>query len=65
MAMTIDESNVLVDMQLPQANETIAERKQSREFHELREYVKARAYGSARSFDEQLSRGTRLPGDAL
>jgi NitT/TauT family transport system ATP-binding protein len=38
-------SNVLVDMPLPQSTETIAVRKQSREFLELREFVKYQAYG--------------------
>jgi ABC-type nitrate/sulfonate/bicarbonate transport system ATPase subunit len=42
-----DESNVLLDMPLPQSGGTIAEREQSREFIELREYVKHMAYGSS------------------
>jgi NitT/TauT family transport system ATP-binding protein len=40
------ESNVLVDMQLPQSNDAIPVRKRSAEFNELRELVKLRAYGS-------------------
>jgi len=41
------ESNVLLDMPLPQSSDTIAVRKQSAEFHELREFVKRQAYGSS------------------
>ena len=40
------ESNVLLDIALPQSSDTIAIRKQSREFLELREFVKLQAYGS-------------------
>jgi NitT/TauT family transport system ATP-binding protein len=47
-----EESNVLLDMQLPVCSDTISARKQSREFHELRELVKRRAYGLAASRDE-------------
>jgi len=39
-------SNVLLDMPLPQSEEPVAKRKQSREFHELSEFVMRRAYGS-------------------
>ncbi len=39
-------SNVILDMQLPQSSEPIAVRKLSREFQELSEFVKRRAYGS-------------------
>jgi NitT/TauT family transport system ATP-binding protein len=42
-----EESNVLLDMPLPQSSESIAAREQSREFIELREYVKRQAYGSS------------------
>jgi NitT/TauT family transport system ATP-binding protein len=45
------ESNVLIDMQLPQSSDTISVREQSPEFIELREYVKRRAYGSASTSD--------------
>jgi NitT/TauT family transport system ATP-binding protein len=41
------ESNVLLDMQLPAFTESIFERKRSREFHELSEYVKRCAYGAS------------------
>jgi len=47
-----EESNVLLDMQLPRSSDTIAVRKQSREFQELREFVKHRAYGSSSRQDE-------------
>jgi NitT/TauT family transport system ATP-binding protein len=46
------ESNVLLDMALPQSSDTIAIRKQSREFLELREFVKLQAYGSHSRQDE-------------
>jgi NitT/TauT family transport system ATP-binding protein len=46
------ESNVLLDMPLPQSSDTIAVRKQSREFQELREFVKLQAYGSHPRQDE-------------
>jgi NitT/TauT family transport system ATP-binding protein len=42
-----EESNVLLDMPLPQSSDTIAVRKKSREFQELSEYVKRHAYGSS------------------
>ncbi len=42
-----EESNVLLDMQLPYCGDTISARKQSREFHELREFVERRAYASS------------------
>ena len=42
-------TNVLLDMQLPRFNDTIAVRKQSQEFQQLREYVKKMAYGSNES----------------
>lgn len=48
-------SNVIMDMQLPEYGNTILERKQSREFQELREFVKRRAYGSSASQDEDQS----------
>jgi len=48
------ESNVLLDMPLPQCSDTIAVRKLSREFQELREYVKRQAYGSHSRNDEFL-----------
>jgi len=46
------ESNLLLDMPLPQCSDTISVRKQSREFQELREYVKRHAYGSHSQSDE-------------
>lgn len=42
------ETNLVLDMQLPQSGDTISVRKQSREFLELKEFVKAQAYGSVR-----------------
>ena len=39
-------TNVLLDMPLPQSEEPVALRKQSREFHELSEFVVRRAYGA-------------------
>ncbi|HEY9126589.1 MAG TPA: ABC transporter ATP-binding protein [Acidobacteriaceae bacterium] len=39
-------SNVLLDMPLPESDEPVARRKQSREFHELSEFVMRRAYGA-------------------
>ena len=41
-----NKSNVLLDMPLPQSDEPVAVRKQSREFHELSEFVVRRAYGA-------------------
>ena len=46
------ETNVLLDMPLPQSSATIAERERSLEFCELREYVKRKAYGSSSHSDE-------------
>jgi NitT/TauT family transport system ATP-binding protein len=46
------QSNVLLDMALPQSSDTIAVRKQSREFLELREFVKLQAYGAHPRQDE-------------
>jgi len=46
------ESNVILDMPLPQFSDTIARRKQSREFQELREFVKAQAYAPPSPQDE-------------
>jgi NitT/TauT family transport system ATP-binding protein len=46
------ESNILLDMQLPQSSDTIAARKQSREFLELEEYVKRHAYRSSSAHDD-------------
>ena len=46
------ESNVLLDMPLPQFSDRISVRKQSREFQELREFVKRRAYGVSSRHDE-------------
>jgi NitT/TauT family transport system ATP-binding protein len=40
-------SNVLLDMKLPTSEEPLAVRKQSREFHELKEYVKQFSYSSS------------------
>jgi NitT/TauT family transport system ATP-binding protein len=45
-------SNVLLDMPLPQSSDTISVREQSREFHQLREYVKHHAYGSSSNSDD-------------
>jgi NitT/TauT family transport system ATP-binding protein len=42
-----EESNVLLDMPLPQSSDTIAVRKKTREFQELSEYVKRHAYSSS------------------
>jgi NitT/TauT family transport system ATP-binding protein len=57
------ESNVVLDMQLPAFSETITQRKQSREFLELREYVEQCAYGTSHEGYEQateiLGRGDR------
>jgi hypothetical protein len=39
-------SNVILDMPLPQSDEKISVRKRSREFQELSEFVKRRAYGA-------------------
>jgi NitT/TauT family transport system ATP-binding protein len=46
------ESNILLDMQLPQSSDTIPVRERSPDFVELREYVKRQAYGSAPETDE-------------
>jgi NitT/TauT family transport system ATP-binding protein len=46
------QSNVVLDMPLPQSTETIAVRKQSREFLELREFVKLQAYGASPGTDD-------------
>jgi NitT/TauT family transport system ATP-binding protein len=60
------ESNVLLDMPLPQSSDTIAIRKQSREFLELREFVKLQAYGSHFRHDEfQPLPEAHLRGDSL
>ncbi len=49
-------TNVLLDMPLPQSDEPVALRKQSREFHELSEFVVRRAYGAcAAQVKEELS----------
>ena len=47
------ESNVLLDIPLPPFAETIQQRKRSRDFQQLRDYVKQRAYGTGRELDEQ------------
>jgi NitT/TauT family transport system ATP-binding protein len=61
-----EESNVLLDMPLPQSSEPIAVREQSHEFVELREYVKRQAYGSsARSKQEFTEQETDESGDSL
>jgi NitT/TauT family transport system ATP-binding protein len=39
-------SNVILDMPLPQSDDTISARKHSREFYELSEFVTRRAYSS-------------------
>jgi NitT/TauT family transport system ATP-binding protein len=60
------ESNVLLDMPLPQSGGTIAEREQSREFIELREFVKHKAYGSSfRQTEEPIEQETDESGDSL
>jgi NitT/TauT family transport system ATP-binding protein len=60
------ESNVLLDMPLPQSSDTIAEREQSLEFIELREYVKRQAYGSSSPKQEDNSlQDTDDSGDSL
>jgi NitT/TauT family transport system ATP-binding protein len=60
------ESNVLLDMPLPQSGETIAARKQSREFLELREFVKRQAYGSSLKRDEyQVAQEANPRGESL
>jgi NitT/TauT family transport system ATP-binding protein len=60
------ESNVLLDMPLPQSSDTIAVRKQSSEFLELREFVKRHAYGSGSRRDElQAVSELHGRGDAL
>jgi len=51
-------SNVLLDMPLPQSDEPVAVRKQSREFHDLSEFVMRRAYGAcAAQVREELNSG--------
>jgi NitT/TauT family transport system ATP-binding protein len=60
------ESNVLLDMPLPQCGNSIAVRKQSREFIELREFVKRQAYGSSIQGDEyQVAHEPRPRGESL
>jgi NitT/TauT family transport system ATP-binding protein len=60
------ESNVLVDMPLPQSSDTISVRKQSREFLELREYVKLQAYGASARQDELVAEPVAdAQGDSL
>jgi len=60
------ESNVILDMPLPQSSDTIASRKQSREFQELREFVKAQAYDSSSRQDElQPAQDVHGRGDSL
>ena len=57
-------SNVILDMPLPQSGDTIAARKQSREFQELREFVKLQAYSSSGRLDESQSEQEFLsPGE--
>ncbi len=59
-------SNVILDMPLPQSGDTIAVRKQSREFQELREFVKSRAYGSHHLHDHaQPDSSTYESGESL
>jgi len=59
-------SNVLIDMPLPQSSDTISVRKKSREFQELSEFVKRRAYGShSRYHGDQPGQETRSLGDSL
>ena len=48
------ESNVLLDMPLPPFGDTIQQRKQSRDFQQLRDYVKKKAYGPVHEADEQV-----------
>ena len=61
-----EESNVLLDMPLPQSSEPISVREQSHEFIELREYVKRQAYGSySRSMKDLTERDTDESGDSL
>jgi NitT/TauT family transport system ATP-binding protein len=60
------ESNVLLDMPLPQSRDTISVREQSREFLELREFVKRQAYGSSSPRDEyQPVQELQSRGDSL
>ena len=47
------ESNVLLDMPLPPFADTIQHRKQSRDFQQLRDYVKNKAYGTGTASVEQ------------
>jgi NitT/TauT family transport system ATP-binding protein len=59
-------SNVTLDISLPQSEDTISVRKQSREFQELREFVESRAYGSASGAnDPQPEEATYGRGDSL
>ena len=61
-----NESNVLLDMPLPQSSGTIADREHSREFIELREYVKHKAYGSSpRQTEDAMEQETDESGDSL
>ncbi|WP_263352876.1 ABC transporter ATP-binding protein [Acidicapsa acidisoli] len=60
------EGNVILDMPLPQSSDPIAIRKQSSEFQDLREFVKAQAYGSSSRQDElQPLHEALLRGDSL
>ena len=60
------QSNLLLDMPLPQSAETIAQTKQSREFLELREFVKDQAYGASSNRDEYpLAQEAAGRGDSL
>jgi NitT/TauT family transport system ATP-binding protein len=61
-----EQSNVLFDMPLPQSPETIAMRKQSREFLELREFVKHQAYRASSNTDEYpVAQETIARGESL
>jgi NitT/TauT family transport system ATP-binding protein len=60
------ESNVLLDMQLPQSSDTISVREKSPEFQELRDYVARRAYGRPSQNDEfQPAQDIDGQGDSL
>jgi NitT/TauT family transport system ATP-binding protein len=64
------ESNVLLDMPLPQFSDTISVREQSPEFIALREFVKHKAYGSSNRQTEfqpeqETSQRDELQGDSL
>jgi len=48
------QSNVLLDMPLPPFADTIQQRKQSRDFQQLRDYIKKKAYGPVHESDEQV-----------